>query len=112
MVLSAIRWPTARTSRRGIGSANMRRSDAWKERLTMMQTFFVSEEMQGRIWTTTNEALSAALDAGEGINEPIWHRGKDLIGETRDEWWEHPVKKRGRFIEQCIQKLPTYSLFA
>lgn len=90
---------------------NWNHTDAWKERMTLRQTFEVSPEMQGRVWTTTNDALSSALDEGRGINDAIWHRGRDLLGDIR-RTWAHQPKARGRYLDACMKAIPTHSLFA
>ena len=88
---------------------NVTRTDAAKERLALTQTFFVPQEIQQFIWTTTNSALKSALDTGS-INEPIWHRGKDLIPH-RSRWHSCASRGRTRFMDEIIADLPTYTLF-
>jgi len=93
-------------------SRSWKHTDAWKERMTIMQTFHVHPKMQGRVWTTTKEALDTALAEGSNINHPIWHRAKDFLGETRSRWELQPAGQRTRFIDQCMRRLDTYPLFA
>lgn len=93
-------------------SRNWKYSDAWKERLTMQQTFHVSRHLQGRVWTTTTEALSAAVDSGLGINHPVWHRGADLVGKARDVPPESINGKHTRWFDQKMQGLAVHPLFA
>ncbi len=93
-------------------SRNWNHTDSWKERMAMMQTFHVDPMMQARIWSTTNDDLSNALDSGEGINARIWRRGKDLLGGVRQRWERVPEGRRTRFVDQCLREIPRYSLFA
>ena len=93
-------------------SRDWNHTDSWKERMTMMQACHVSPQMQARVWTTTNDKLSNALDTGQGINASIWRRGKDLLGPTRQQWDQVPYGRRTRYIDNCMRQLPTYSLFA
>ncbi len=93
-------------------SRDWNHTDSWKERLAMMQTFHVDPMMQARVWCTTNDALSDALDDGQGINAPVWRRGKDLLGGVRQRWERVPTGRRTRFVDQCMRQLPTYPLFA
>lgn len=93
-------------------SRNWKHTDEWKERMTMMQTFHVNPMMQGRVWTTTKEALDAALAEGVTINHPIWHRGKDLIGDKRERWKTAASGTRTRLVDQFMRAIPTYPLFA
>jgi len=88
---------------------NVTRTDAAKERLTLTQTFFVPQEIQQFVWTTTNSALKSALDTGS-INEPIWHRGKDLV-EHRSRWHSCASRQHTRFMDELVAHLPTYTLF-
>lgn len=93
-------------------SRNRNHTDAWKERMTMMQTFHVDPAMQGRVWTTTKEELERALAEGLSINHHIWHRGKDLMGEKRKRWNSAREGTRTRLVDEYVKGLPTYSLFA
>ena len=93
-------------------SRDWNHTDSWKERMAMMQTYYVSPQMQARVWTTTNDNLSNALDTGQGINAPIWRRGKDLLGPMYQQWQRVPEGRRTRFIDNCMRQLPTYPLFA
>ena len=90
-------------------SQNVKRSDAAKERLGLMQTFRVPPEIQQCVWTTTNSALQSALDCAN-INEPIWHRGKDLLAH-RSKWHNCTTRGHTRFMQELMDDLPTYSLF-
>jgi hypothetical protein len=93
-------------------SRSWKHTDAWKERMAMMQTFHVNPKMQGRVWTTTKEALDTAVAEGANINHPIWHRAKDFLGEVRRRWKSQPAGQRTRFMDQCMRQLDTYPLFA
>lgn len=92
-------------------SRDWNHTDSYKERMAMMQTYCVSPQLQAKVWTTTNDNLSRALDTGQGINAAIWHRGKDLLGPVRQRWERVPAGKRTRFIDNCMRDLPLYSLF-
>ena len=93
-------------------SSSWKHTDQWKERMTMMQTFRVSPRTQGRIWTTTFDAIQAVKAEGLTINQPIWHRGKDLMGEKRERWLNAKDGTRTRLLDSFMQTLPTYTLFA
>jgi hypothetical protein len=93
-------------------SRDWNHTDSWKERMAMMQTCHVSPQMQARVWTTTNDDLSAALDDGQGINAPVWRRAKDLLGPTRQQWERVPEGRRTKFMDTCMRQLPSYPLFA
>lgn len=92
-------------------SSSWKHTDAWKERMTMMQTFHVTPRMQGRVWTTTKEELDKALAEGLSINYKIWHRGKDLL-DKRGRWENARDGTRTRLIDGYMRSLPTHSLFA
>ena len=93
-------------------SSSWKHTDAWKERVTMMQTFHVHPVTQGRVWTTTKEALETALAEGVTINHAIWRRGKDLLGERRRRFAQAPDGTRTRLVDQFIRNLPMHPLFA
>ena len=92
-------------------SSSWKHTDAHKERMTMMQTFQVSPKTQGRVWTTTKDAIETALGEGLSINVPIWHRGKDLMGEKRQRWQMAGKGMRTKLIDNFMRTLPTYPLF-
>ena len=92
-------------------SRSWRHTDAWKERMTMMQTFQVDPLMQGRVWTTTKEALETALAEGLSINHAIWHRGKDFLGKRTD-WQRARPGTRSRLVDSYMRHIPAYPLFA
>ena len=92
-------------------SSSWKHTDAWKERMTMMQTFKVSPRTQGRVWTTTKEAMESVRAEGLSINQPIWHRGKDLLGEKRDRWLQARDGTRTRLLDSYMKTLPRYPLF-
>ena len=93
-------------------SSSWKHTDAWKERMTMMQTFKVSPRTQGRVWTTTKEAIESVRAEGLSINQPIWHRGKDLMGEKRERWLQARDGNRTRLLDSYMKNLPKHSLFA
>jgi len=53
-------------------SRDWNHTDSRKERLAWLQTLHVPPAIQGRVSTTTNDALSAAMDTGLGINHAIY----------------------------------------
>lgn len=85
-------------------------TDDDKERITMMQTFQVPPEMQGKVWMTTRNAINDATDTGE-FNVSIWHRAKDLL-DKREKFQRRSGRERTRAIAEWMRTLPTYPLFA
>lgn len=94
-----------------IHSRNWKYTDAWKERLTLQQTLYVSPQLQGRVETATLDALSAAIDNDLGINHPVWHRGNDLLGDVRRRWLSADAP-HARVFDREVQQLAMYPLFA
>lgn len=92
-------------------SRSWKYSDAWKERMTMMQTFQVDPAMQGRVWTTTKEAIEGALAEGLSINHTIWHRGKDFLDKRRD-WERARPGTRTRLLDSYMRSCIAHPLFA
>jgi len=92
-------------------SRSWKYSDAWKERMTMMQTFQVEPIMQGRVWTTTKEAIEEAISEGLSINHTIWHRGKDFLDKRRD-WERARPGTRTRLLDSYMRSCTDHPLFA
>ena len=94
-----------------LDSKNWQRSDAWKERTTMMQSFQVELAMQQRLWTTSRGAIDEADAEGRTIGDAIWHRGKDLVSK-QTEWRRARPGQRSLLVDTYMRRLPTYPLFA
>ena len=92
-------------------STSWKHTDAWKERMLLMQTFHANEGTQARFLTITKEELDKAFAEGLTINSKIWHRGKDLV-EKRERWQRAQDGTRTRLVDGFMRSLPTYPLFA
>jgi len=92
-------------------SKSWKHTDAWKERMTMMQTFQVEPSMQRRIWTATKDEIEKATAEGLSINNAVWHKAEDLI-EKRDEWRRSRPGVRTKLLDRYMRNLDAVPLFA
>ncbi len=86
---------------------NLIGADHGWERQVLNATFYASEEIQKRTWTTTNAALRHA----GSIDSPVWRSAATLVPH-RAKWDEKPKKDRSKLTAEILRETPTYSLFS
>lgn len=86
---------------------NLVGADFGWERQVLNATFFASEAIQKRTWTTTNAALRRAGD----IDSPVWRSAATLVPH-RARWSDVPKHSRTRFTSELLAQSPPLKLFS
>lgn len=81
--------------------------DVGWERQILNATFTIPQELQRRVWITTN----AYLDVVSGkIDSPIWHCGVSIV-PYRSQWNNLPKSQRTKFLSKVLAKTERQPLF-
>ena len=85
---------------------NLIGADHGWERQVLNATFFASEEIQKRTWTTTNAALRRAGD----IDSPVWRSTATLVPH-RARWSDVPKRDRAKITSEILSRTAPLKLF-
>jgi hypothetical protein len=89
-----------------VHNRNLIGADYGWERQVLNATFQVPEELQRRVWTTTNASLRRAVD----IDSPVWHSAA-YLAQHRHTWHDTPKGKRSKLVSTILAKSPSLKLF-
>jgi hypothetical protein len=89
-----------------VHNRNLIGADHGWERQVLNATFQVPEELQRRVWTTTNASLRRAA----GIDSPVWHSAA-YLAQHRHAWHDTPKGKRSKLVSAILAQSPSLKLF-